>query len=271
MDIYSLGVVLNGSVSVCVVCMCVSDLVCACAELFGGQRPFANLNQMQIMKKVSVQKQHPEVPAEVPTALAQLLEDCMQYEAKDRPTAGDVLRKLTELRDAATTTQPWVIARDLAKEVTWQTKGDVKFAELDPSKPTQKKQLEMVKALCPGVKVSRVLLIDNKALEDRFAAQYPLLKALCASTHFRPVAAKDAQKQQLEHQLSRRLNDLPGVRGIGVCAVFCFHTFCVLIHLCAQAGRLTAPPRRSRGKCAQAAWSTSRRRTLVCCVFVGRV
>lgn len=69
--------------------------------------------------------------------------------------------------------------------------------------------------MCPGVDVTRVLVFDNLALQERFAAQYPLLQRLCASTGFRPQNyAKDPDKQALDAQLTRRLRDLPGIRGV---------------------------------------------------------
>lgn len=109
-----------------------------------------------------------------------------------------------------------VIPKELAKEgLHWQQKNEsLRFAELDPSSPGQLRHIESVKAQCPGVKVTRVVVIDNKNLEGRFAAQYPLLKDLCSSTVFRPVGPKDPQKQVLDAQLTRHLRDLAGIRGI---------------------------------------------------------
>lgn len=101
----------------------------------------------------------------------------------------------------------------------WYPKSDgLRYTELDGSgkNAVQLRQLEWVKSLCPGVRVSRVVVVENKALEDRFAAQFQLLQTLCASTGFRRADfSKDPEKKEMDAQLSRRLRDLPGIRGVG--------------------------------------------------------
>ena len=203
-DLYALGVVLN--------------------EMFGGQRPFDGLNQMQIMRKVD-RKQHPDIPAEMPPGLAQLCEDCMQYEPAKRPSASAVLSRLQELRDSAAIENraPWALPLELMREsLKWQVKDEgLRFAELNPTaSATQHTHVEWIRSICgPNVKVTRVIVVENKALEERFAGQFGALKRLCTQSWLgKGAVQKDhAQKQVLNAQLSRRLRDLPGsgMRGIG--------------------------------------------------------
>lgn len=151
----------------------------------------------------------------------------MQYEPAKRPTASAILTRLQELREAALVESraPWALPAELMRDsepLKWQTKDEgLRFAELNPTvSAAQHAQAEWIRSVCgPSVKVTRVVVVDNKALEDRFAGQFGALKRLCTQSWLGKgaAAAKDAQKQALNAQLSRRLRDLPGsgMRGIG--------------------------------------------------------
>jgi len=71
--------------------------------------------------------------------------------------------------------------------------------------------------MCPGVHITRVVLVDNKALENRFSAQYASFKQLMASTGFKAETFQDPAKKALDKVLSRRLRDLESIRGLSVC------------------------------------------------------
>lgn len=53
--------------------------------------------------------------------------------------------------------------------------------------PAQRVVLDLVRAMCPGVLVSRVVAVDNPDLEGRFAYQHTMMVRLCASTNFKPA------------------------------------------------------------------------------------
>lgn len=62
----------------------------------------------------------------------------------------------------------------------------------------QRAVLELVRAMCPGVQISRVVAVDNPELETRFGSHYTSMVRLCTSTNFRPaeyakMASKDKQ------------------------------------------------------------------------------
>lgn len=173
----------------------------AVVELFSGQRPFHKLSPMQIMTKDTQKQSHPDIPAEMPIALAQLLHDCMQFDPEKRPTAKAVLTRLQELRESsASDAQPWLLPRELAHEpLVWQDKPDgLRFVELDgKASLAQQRHLECIRSMCANVNVT----------------QYSVLSALCKTTGFRPV--NYAKDKEMDMQFTRRMRDLPGIRGIG--------------------------------------------------------
>lgn len=71
-----------------------------------------------------------------------------------------------------------------------------------------------MKRACPHVHITRVLLIDNPSLQDRFAAHHTLMKSTLSGTGYQRVDYKQRSKNLLDTELSKQLKELPGVRGV---------------------------------------------------------
>lgn len=84
----------------------------------------------------------------------------------------------------------------------WTTGSGVdegmRFLELDERIPGQANIIASIRSLCSGVSISRVIAVDNPALEARFAAQHSLMSRICLSSGFNP--SKFAQSATAEQK-----------------------------------------------------------------------
>ncbi len=78
-DIYALGVLL--------------------VELWSGQRPFEGQSLFDIVRVVGVEKTHPPIPLTVPEEVGTLAKACMSWEAAQRPTCAQVLKRLMAIEE----------------------------------------------------------------------------------------------------------------------------------------------------------------------------
>ena len=63
---------------------------CVMVEMLAGERPWQGIQDMQVMHEVTIKKNTPQVPADLPPRLDALLRRCFAYTAADRPSASEV-------------------------------------------------------------------------------------------------------------------------------------------------------------------------------------
>lgn len=74
-------------------------LGCILVEAFGGPLPYDDCtNIQQIVAKVLIDKQLPYIPHHLPRGLRPIIEDCFQFDIKQRTTSQDVYSRLRQLR-----------------------------------------------------------------------------------------------------------------------------------------------------------------------------
>jgi hypothetical protein len=179
------------------------------AELLSGERQWVKLSVAQIMKLCLVQQKHPPVPATVPPAIAQLCEDCMAFDAADRPSFVQVCARLQQLALALVRADPWRMPKAMAQGLAWQTVNSV-LRTVDVPLSSAQPEVQALLQQCAGLTVTRIVAIDNKTLADRFTAQYALLQQRAKATGFKATVFAQASKQRRAKELSRVLCDLPG-------------------------------------------------------------
>jgi hypothetical protein len=66
-------------------------------EMWEGRHAFDHLPMPQLIYKVVHQQLRPPMPATCPSAYADLMQRCLQHEARARPSSSEVLQVLRDL------------------------------------------------------------------------------------------------------------------------------------------------------------------------------
>ncbi|GAX78385.1 hypothetical protein CEUSTIGMA_g5827.t1 [Chlamydomonas eustigma] len=67
---------------------------CTLIHMITGVPPLSTLNMMQIIRKVSVMQQIPDIPADIPSSMARLLLSCFAHSPYDRPSVGQLAEEM---------------------------------------------------------------------------------------------------------------------------------------------------------------------------------
>lgn len=170
-----------------------------------------------------------KIPDNVPPDFQELITACWSADAAARPNMiaivlrlDDILARLQQadapkaipVASTPAVEYPWTLSASLRDTCSWKEEGGVRLAELDCSVPAQRAQFDALKDQCRDVSVTRVLVVDNPALEARFNAQLLVLQRLCAESAFRPSDVALHQRD-LQRELAAWLKPLPGICGFG--------------------------------------------------------
>mmetsp|Transcript_44466 Transcript_44466/g.111403 ORF Transcript_44466/g.111403 Transcript_44466/m.111403 type:complete len:788 (+) Transcript_44466:160-2523(+) len=71
-------------------------LACTVCEMLSGECPWKGLKMAAVVRKVSVNGEHPPIPAGLPLAVAVTLRRCFSRQPRERPTAQEVLETVAQ-------------------------------------------------------------------------------------------------------------------------------------------------------------------------------